>query len=155
MVIKWVHGGCGWLQKPKNDMLHDGIWFCSVPIGKHKIASLLNEMCKKAGLATISTAHGIRDTKAMWIPILQRIFLTRPFTAVISSLILQRTPQNTKPFCARFLIRRLWAFRKIQLQKHLERNRVLIYVLEHLGRCTEHTWQPVNISSNHCVNKIE
>ena len=88
-------------------MPHDGIWFCSVPIGKHKLASLLNEMCKKAGLATISTAHGIRDTKAMWIPILLRIFLTRPFTAVIYFLILQRTPQNTKHFCARILIRRL------------------------------------------------
>jgi len=140
LVIKWVHGGCGWWQKPKNDMPHDGIWVCSVPIGKHKIASILNETCKKAGLATISTAHGIRDTKAMWIPILRRIFLTRPFTAVISFLILQRTPQNTKHFCARLLIRRLSSFRKIQLQKQLGRNRVLIYVLELLGRCTENNW---------------
>ena len=54
-------------QKPKNHNAasfcqDDDIWFCSVPMGKHKLDNLLKEMCRKAGLATIYTAHCIRAT---------------------------------------------------------------------------------------------
>ena len=54
-------------QKPKNHNAasfcqDDVICFCSVPMGKQKLDNLFKEMCKKAGLATIYTAHCIRPT---------------------------------------------------------------------------------------------
>ena len=54
-------------QKPKNHnansfYLADEVWFCSVPMGKHKLENLLTEMCKKAALAHIYTPHCIRAT---------------------------------------------------------------------------------------------
>ena len=38
----------------------DEVWFCNVPLGKHKVENLLTEMCKTAGLAHIYTPHCIR-----------------------------------------------------------------------------------------------
>ena len=54
-------------QKPKNhnaSSFHstDEVWFCNVPMGKHKLENLLTEMCKTAGLAHIYTPHCIRAT---------------------------------------------------------------------------------------------
>ena len=54
-------------QKPKNhnaSSFHstDEVWFCNVPLGKHKLENLLTEMCKTAGLAHIYTPHCIRAT---------------------------------------------------------------------------------------------
>ena len=54
-------------QKPRNHNAasfcqDDDIRFCGVPMGKHKIDNLLEEMCRKAGLATIYTAQCIRAT---------------------------------------------------------------------------------------------
>ena len=53
--------------KPKNhnaSSFHsaDEVWFCNVPMGKHKLENLLTEMCKTAGLAHIYTPHCIRAT---------------------------------------------------------------------------------------------
>lgn len=52
-------------RKPKNhnaSSFHstDEVWFCNVPLGKHKLENLLTEMCKTAGLAHIYTPHCIR-----------------------------------------------------------------------------------------------
>lgn len=54
-------------QKAKNHNVasfcqNDDICFCSTPMGKHKLDSLLKEMYRKAGVATIYTAHCIRAT---------------------------------------------------------------------------------------------
>lgn len=54
-------------QKAKNHNVasfcqNDDIWFCSVPMGKHKLDNLLKEMYRKAGVATIYTAHCNRAT---------------------------------------------------------------------------------------------
>ena len=54
-------------QKPKNhnaSSFHstDEVWFCNVPLGKHKLENLLTEMCKTAGLAHIYTSHCNRTT---------------------------------------------------------------------------------------------
>jgi len=54
-------------QKPKNhnaSSFHstDEVWFCNVPLGKHKLENLLTEMCKTAGLTHIYTPHCIRAT---------------------------------------------------------------------------------------------
>jgi len=54
-------------QKPKNHDARsfsstDDIWFCNIPLGKHKLENLLTDMCKKAGLAQVYTLHCIRAT---------------------------------------------------------------------------------------------
>ena len=54
-------------QNPKNHNASpfsstDDIWFCSIPLGKHKLENLLTNMCKKAGLAQVYTPHYIRAT---------------------------------------------------------------------------------------------
>ena len=54
-------------QKPKNHnassfCASDEIWYCNVPMGKHKLENLLTDMCKKAGLAHVYTPHCIRAT---------------------------------------------------------------------------------------------
>ena len=54
-------------QKPKNhnaSSFHseDEVWFCNVPMGKHKLENHLTEMCKTAGLSHIYTPHCIRAT---------------------------------------------------------------------------------------------
>ena len=54
-------------QKPKNHNASsffstDDIWFCDIPIGKHKLENLLTGMCKKAGLAQVYTPHCMRAT---------------------------------------------------------------------------------------------
>lgn len=54
-------------QKPKNHNASsfssaDDIWFCNIPMGKHKLENLLTDMCKKAGLAQVYTPHCIRAT---------------------------------------------------------------------------------------------
>ena len=51
-------------QTPKNhnaSSFHeaDEVWFCNVPMGKHKLENLLTEMCKTAGLRHIYTPHCI------------------------------------------------------------------------------------------------
>ena len=47
-------------QKPKNHNASsfpstDDMWFCNIPLGKHKLENLLMDMCKKAGLAKVYT----------------------------------------------------------------------------------------------------
>ena len=47
----------------------DEVWFCNVPMGKHKLENLLTEMCKKAGhvnravsrRVVLQTGKGLRD----------------------------------------------------------------------------------------------
>ena len=38
----------------------EDVWYCNIPLGKHKLENLLCEMSKKAGLATIYTSHCLR-----------------------------------------------------------------------------------------------
>ena len=54
-------------QNPKNHKAMkfspaEDVWYCNVPLGKHKLENLLCEMSKKVGLGTIYTSHCLRAT---------------------------------------------------------------------------------------------
>ena len=50
------------LKTLHSPLLSDDIWFCNIPLAKHKLENLLMDMCKKAGLAQVYTPHCIRAT---------------------------------------------------------------------------------------------